>query len=107
MVALFANLVSVVALFESEVLAKKVSEAITRRFIHYLNLAPSEGRGSGPAPAAVLGPAPAARMPEKRSNLLIIRLEIGPFPVLLLLLLSKHTQHLKLGWASRSLRSIF
>ena len=30
MVALFANLVSVVALFESEVLAKKVSEAITR-----------------------------------------------------------------------------
>ena len=31
---------------------------------HYLILAPFEGRGCGPAPAAVLGPAPAARMPE-------------------------------------------
>ena len=68
---LFANLV--VALFESENLAKKVSEAITRHgnsrarqslAFHYLILAPFEGRGCGPAPAAVLGPAPAARMPE-------------------------------------------
>ena len=70
MVALFANLA--VALFESEVLAKNVSEAITRLgnsrvFLFsfpYPIPAPSEGRGSGPAPAAVSGPAPAARMPE-------------------------------------------
>lgn len=73
LVATFCQVV-VVALFEREEnLAKKLvgqlHDLVTRALsFHYLIPAPSEGRDSGPAPAAVSGPAPAVRMPETQQQ---------------------------------------